>query len=128
MCYNFVMQNTRQAKLLLRLGLALVFLYAAVGAALAPSAWIGYFPQFIRDSIPVPERVLLGLFSAYELLLALWVISGWKTFYAALVSALTILGIMVANFGLLEVIFRDVAIFFAALALMALQRRKEVEG
>lgn len=114
--------------MLLRIGLAVVFLYAAVAATITPSAWIGYIPQSIRDYAPVPEAVLLHLFSAYQVALAVWILSGRKLFYASIVAALTLIGIIVANISLIDILFRDIAIFFAALALAALSRPRKSQA
>lgn len=103
---------------LLRAGLASVFLYAAVAAFIEPDAWIGYLPVFLRHMFPA--NLLLAGFSTYQILLSLWLLSGKKTFYVALLSALTLVGIIVANIGALDIVFRDFAILFAALALAAL--------
>ena len=102
----------------LRLGLAAVFLYAAIAAYLNPSSWIGFFPEVIRGLLP--EGVLLMLWGIGQVVLALWLLSGWKTGISALLASLSLLGIIVTNLGALDIIFRDVAIFFAAVALTLL--------
>ena len=99
----------------LRLGLAFVFLYAVVGSFMNPDAWIGYFPKFLTTL--VPGNLLLPLFSGYEIVLALWLLSGKKVFIPAAISAATMLGIVVFNLSLLDVTFRDIGLFFAAVAL-----------
>lgn len=111
------MSTAKLVSLFLRLSIASVFLYAAVGATLQPYNWIGFLPQFATNIIPA--SVLLPLFSLYQLILAIWVLTGWKTFYAGLLACVTLLGIIVANWGDVDVLFRDFAIFFAALALAA---------
>lgn len=108
--------------MLLRIGLAVVFLYAAIAAMLDPNSWIGYFPGFLQNLIPA--AILLPIFSFYEVLLALWLLSGRKLFYASMFAALTLVGIIGANTSLMDILFRDVAIFFAALALAALSRSR----
>lgn len=106
---------------LLRAGLAVVFLYAAVASFIEPDAWIGYLPIFLRHIFPA--SLLLSGFSTYQILLSLWLLSGKKTLYAASLSALTLVGIIFANVGALDVIFRDFAILFSAVALAALSYR-----
>lgn len=102
----------------LRAGLALVFLYAAIASFLNPGAWEAYIPSFIGAIVPL--SLFLTLFSIYQVVLALWLLSGKYTFYAAILAAVTLLGIIVPNIGDLDVIFRDVAIFFGAVALALL--------
>src|SRR6266567_8842562 len=98
---------------LLRAGLTLVFLYASVNSFLSPQDWVGYFPQFIRDI--VPTSILLPIFSVYELGLAAWLLSGLYAKYAALLAAATLAGIVVSNFALLSISFRDIALMLAAI-------------
>jgi len=103
----------------LRAGLALVFLYAAISSFLNPSSWIGFIPLFLRNL--VDANLLLTLFSIYEIILGVWLLSNRAIFYASLLSALTMLGIIISNFGALDIVFRDIAILFSAIALMVLE-------
>ena len=66
-------QREKFASFILRVGLAIVFLYAAVSSLLRPEDWIGYLPQFMREV--ASPHFLLGIFSVYEILLALWLSS-----------------------------------------------------
>lgn len=109
------MHNLKVVSILLRLSIASVFLYAAAAATLQPQNWIYFLPQFLTSKFPAV--LLLHGFSLFQLLLSVWVLSGWKMFYAALLSALTLLGIITVNWGNIDILFRDFAIFFAAIAL-----------
>ena len=104
------------APLLLRIGLATVFLYACISSLKNPQDWVGYLPQFAKDI--VSADILLKVFSVYELLLALWLLSGKYIKYAGALSALTLTGIVVSNFSLFAMTFRDIALIFASLALV----------
>ena len=104
--------------LLLRVGLAFVFFYAAIGSFLAPDSWLGFFPPFLRNIFP-PNLLLTG-FSVYEILLGLWLLWGRYAFYSASLAVLTLLGIIIPNLGALDIIFRDVGLLFAALGLAVL--------
>jgi uncharacterized membrane protein YphA (DoxX/SURF4 family) len=115
--------NTTIVSWLLRAALALVFLYASVSSFLSPQDWVGYFPQLLRDI--VPDTILLPFFSVYELALAVWLLSGWLTKYAALLAIATLGGIVAANFQLFLITFRDMALMLAALALFFLEKDKE---
>lgn len=98
--------------ILLRVGLAFAFLYAAISAFITPSSWLGFLPSFLRTT------TILALFSIVEIIVALWLLSGKKVFYASILSVLMLLGIILFNLGALEIIFRDVTILLAALALV----------
>lgn len=110
------MHNPRLVNILLRISIASVLLYAAFGSILQPYNWVGYFPPFIKTM--VNENVLLWGFSIFQLVLAVWVLSGWKQFFAAGVSALLLLVIIAVNYTQMDILFRDFAIFFAAGALV----------
>lgn len=115
------MMSTQKATLiLLRFGIAFTFFYAAIFSFLNPNDWIGFFPIFLKDYFGAD--LILSAFSFYELILGFWLISGKYGFMAGPVSAATILGIVVFNLSALDIVFRDVGLFFAALALALLSR------
>ncbi len=101
--------------LLLRFGLAFVFAYAAIGSLVNPDEWIGYLPSQLTEHLSA--TLLIKFFGVYELLLAVWLLSGVYVRYAALLCAATLGGIIVSNLGILIVTFRDIGLLFAALAL-----------
>jgi len=108
------MQKQKLISFLLRLGIAFSFFYAAIASFLNPTAWIGFFPSFLQyDS-------LLTVYSIFEIILGGWLLLGKKVFYAAVLSALTLFGIVVFNLGALDIVFRDIPILFAAIALAVL--------
>ena len=101
--------------LFLRLGLATVFIYAAVSSTLSPNEWVGYLPHPLVDQFS--PKVLLKVFSVYELFLAAWLLSGVYVRYAGLLCAATLIGIVASNFGLFAISFRDIGLALAGLAL-----------
>ncbi len=110
------------ASFILRVGLAVPFLFAAIDATLQPEAWIGFIPFFLRNIFP--ESLLLGAHSLFDFTLALWLLSGWKTKYAAAFSALNLATIIIVNLAALDIIFRDVGLLLAAVALGVLHYKK----
>ena len=109
------MEKNKLASLFLRLGIAFSFIYAAVSAYLNPTNWVGYIPDFL--TLGIDKLVFLKMHSAIDLILGLWLLSGRKAFYAPIVSAVVLLGIVVLNLGQIEIVFRDVSILLAAVAL-----------
>jgi len=106
--------------LILRVGLAFAFLYPPINALFDPNAWIGYFPSFLRGI--VPDMVLLHSFGLVEVVIALWILSGWRIFLPAVGAALMLLSIVVMDFAEFQVVFRDLSIGAIAVAL-AIQNR-----
>jgi uncharacterized membrane protein YphA (DoxX/SURF4 family) len=110
--------NIQTASLLLRIGLALVFIYAAFASLKTPKEWLGFIPQFSTKFIAAD--LSLKLISLFQILLAVWLLSGKWLRYSAVVALLLLLGIVALNLNLLVVTFRDIGLIFAALALMYL--------
>lgn len=103
------------ADILLRVGVAFSFLYPPYAALRDPDGWIGYFPSFLNGvGDPV---VLLHTFGVVEVVLAIWILSGWKVVCPALAAAGILIAIVVFNLPQFEVLFRDLSIAAAALAL-----------
>lgn len=114
------MPNIRLASFFLRAGLAIVFLYAGVASFLDPVSWIGYIPPWIREFMGA--EAFLNIHAVGEIILALWLLSGKRAYEAGIVAALAMAAIILFNLGLLDVVFRDVAILAMALALAILER------
>lgn len=110
----------RSVDILLRLGVAFALLYPALNAVFDPYAWVGYFPTFMRGF--VPDLVLLHLFGIVEVVLALWILSGRRVFYPALVTVALLVLIILLNLGDFQIVFRDLSIALMALSLVALHR------
>jgi len=113
-----ILRKTNMPALLLRIGLAFVLLYAAMSQLMHPFEWTGYLPPFaIRILQP---RLLVNALALYNTLLALWLLSGKWTRYAALLCTATLAGIALLNLNQLIVTFRDIGLAIAALALALL--------
>jgi len=103
------------ASILLRLGLAFVFLVPAVAGFLAPQNWVGYIPSFM--TVFLPANVLLVIFGLYEIILAIFLLFKKEVALPALLATLTLIFITLTNLAQFEVVFRDVGLALAALAL-----------
>ena len=110
------MQNTFRV---LRIGLAFALLYPPFAALGDPVSWAAYFPAFIRD-LPIDTTLLLHAFGVFEVVLALWILSGWRIRVPATLSAILLLGIVAFNPADFEVLFRDLSIAAIAIALALL--------
>ena len=122
MGYN---ENNREAlvSFLLRAGLCVVFLYAGIAALVNPENWIGFVPQWVN--IFISRDIFLIMHGITDIVIGLWLISDFKPFWAGLIASLSLSSIIFVNFTQLEIIFRDVAILSAALALMALSYKRK---
>lgn len=114
------------SNVLLRVGLAVVLLYAAVASTLDPDEWKGFLPVLLTDI--ADANMLLAAFSIYELLLAVWLLSGVCVRYAAMLCAVTLAGIVVSNVSLFAISFRDIGLMFAAVALALLPQTTKLDA
>lgn len=114
------MRFSGTADFLLRLGVAFAFLFPPANAFLDPYSWIGYFPSFMHGFLP--DMVLLHTFGLVEVVIGLWILSGRRIFIPCLAAAAMLLVIVAFNLADFQILFRDVSIALAALALAAAHR------
>jgi uncharacterized membrane protein YphA (DoxX/SURF4 family) len=112
-----------KAVLCLRVGLAVVFAYAAIDAFRHPLDWTYFIPHFMTHT--VSAATILHAVSVLQLIIAaLLVVGVWLRVAAAAIVAL-LLGIVILNMSSFSIIFRDVGLAAAALALLFLAGPKK---
>src|ERR1700722_2121454 len=97
--------NLNMTSWLLRIGLAIGFLYASISSLQHPLEWVGFLPTFMTKA--VAATTLIKVLALYELGLVVWLISGKLLKYGALLCAVTLAGIVVVNLSQLITTFRD---------------------
>ena len=107
----------------LRIGVAFAFLYPPLNALTNPESWLGYFPAFTRGY--VPDDVLLHAFGVVEVIIALWILSGWRILWPSVVATIMLVAIVVFNSSNFEVLFRDMAIAAIPFALAVISYADE---
>ena len=110
------MKSESLAALILRVGVAFAFLYPPISALNDPYSWIGYFPHFVKGI--VPDMFLLHAFGLVEVVIALWILSGRRIFWPSLAATCMLVAIVLLNGFDFEILFRDLSIAAAALALV----------
>jgi hypothetical protein len=120
------MSIERRADVVLRIGAAFAFLYPPLNALSDPDSWIGYFPSFVHGYVPDP--LLLHTFGVVEVVIALWIFSGWRIFWPCIIATAMLVGIVAFNMPQLQILFRDLSIaaFTLGLGLLHLPRRSEL--
>lgn len=106
----------------LRTGLAIVFLYAGIAALLNPAVWIGFIPIWVRNIIP--GNIFLPMHAVLDIIIGMWMIAGKKLLYVSIIASLSLFSIIIFNTTALDIIFRDIALLFSAVALMILHLRE----
>ena len=108
-------QREKIAWLILRIGVAFCFIFAAIAGFLDPMSWVGWFPKFARDIIPV--LLLLKIWGVFEMIIGIWILSGKQIFIPSLLASFSLAGLILANLGSMDTIFRDITILSATIAL-----------
>ena len=113
-------KSDQLTRIMLRLGLAYIFLYAGIDAIREPNVWAGFLPPIAFKYAPM--KLVLDSFSVSQLLLAAALLWNKTSFYAAAVSAATLIGITVSSLIMdpssILIVFRDIGLVFASVALM----------
>jgi hypothetical protein len=116
------MKNKRGVDLALRFAVVISFLYPPISAFFDPYTWVGYLPGFL-GALPVNQLLLLHSFGVFEVLLAVWILLSKRPMVPSVIAALVLLCIVLFNLPQFEVLFRDVSILLAAVALALLHRQ-----
>ena len=107
--------------LILRWGIAFVFFYAAIASLASPEGWLAFVPSFVAAIIP--QKVFLTGFALYELVLAGMLLLGRKLYWVSLLSTATLSAIVVVDFFVIDIVFRDIGLAFASLALFEMAKQ-----
>ncbi len=113
---------SKTSSLLIRLALAFSLLYSAYGFWRHADVWLAYIPEVVKNAAIVTRIGLSGgtlalALSAFHIVLAVWLLSGWRIFIPSLVIALFLGTIVYFNLNQLDALFRDVSLALVALAL-----------
>ena len=101
---------------IIRLGLAFVFLFFGVHKFLDPLVWIGFIPPIVLKMVPFSANVFIHLQGTLELLLGVALFFGILVRYVSLIAALLLAGIII-SVGIDPIAARDVGLLSMALAL-----------
>jgi hypothetical protein len=99
-----------------------VFFFAAINFTLHPQLGFAYIPSYVQAIIP--PALFLHIFSVYEVVLTVWLLSGKWNRYCGLLTAATLFGFTVLNLNAFGTLFRNVSIFFSAIAYSFLKVEK----
>src|ERR1035437_5072592 len=110
------MDTSRIEILIARIGLAFPFIYAAIASLIHPTFWIGFFPNFLTNLIS--PNILITAWAILQIVIGLWLVLGKNILIPSILAAIMILGILVFNLKLLDIIFRDVSILASSVVLI----------
>lgn len=110
----------KPASKILRLSLGFAFIYAAISHYFAPDSWLQFYPELMQEI--ASENWYIWTTSLGELAFGLAIISGRFTHYLAILSALALSAILVFNLDQMFILFRDVSLIGASIALAVLHK------
>lgn len=110
------------ASFALRIGLAFVFVSAAISSYLNPGTWTKFIPTLVTNYIPT--STFLWTLEGFEVLLALLLLIKRRVSWVVLLAALSLLVFALANLNSFDLVFQDVGLALAALALFAIGKIK----
>jgi uncharacterized membrane protein YphA (DoxX/SURF4 family) len=112
---NFNLQKRNYGKIILRIGLAIVFLYFSISQFQNPTKWVSLLPDFLQSfGNPIIFIYVNALFDA---LVGIFFISGRFLKVFSLLAFLHLLGITLFSLGFSPQGFRDLGLAFASLSL-----------
>ena len=103
---------------ILRVGLAITFLWIGVLIFKQPEAWGGYLMPWAAGLLPVPiEQAMMGT-AVLDVIIGALLLYDFFVWFAALVGVIHLI-IVLAVSGITDITVRDIGILAAAIALMA---------
>lgn len=114
---------------MLRIAVAFAFLYPPIAAYGNPDGWIWFVPSFVATILP--PMVFLHLFGVMEIMIALGILFMKNPVYPAFAAVVVLAGIVAVDtlmegsfdWAMFDVVFRDISILLAAVALILLHRK-----
>lgn len=125
---NFIKEKLN-AEIILSFFLAFVVLWFGVNEILAPQNWVGLAPEFLKNLFPV-NLLILAHGTALTLCGAALVLNIYRKAAAAIIAIL-LLEIIVnflVNYGLSDIVARDIGLFGAALAIIFSRRQNQTDA
>jgi uncharacterized membrane protein YkgB len=103
---------------ILRVGMAITFLWIGVLIFKQPEAWGGYLQPWAAGLLPVPiEQAMIGT-AILDIVIGALLLTDTFVWLAALAGALHLVVVLTTS-GITDITVRDIAILAGALALMA---------
>ncbi len=101
---------------ILRVGLAITFLWIGVLIFQNPEGWIGYLQPWALKLLPVPAMQALYATAVVDVLIGFFLLIDMFVWQAALLGAIHISTVLIVS-GITDITVRDIAILTALIAL-----------
>ena len=103
---------------ILRVGLAITFLWIGVLIFKEPEAWGGYLQPWAAGLLPVPLQKAMVATAVLDIAIGALLLINLLTWLAALVGAIHLIIVLIVS-GITDITVRDITILSAAIAVMA---------
>lgn len=112
---SFIMKKTSFH--IVRVGLAITFLWIGVLIIRQPEAWGGYLEPWAAGLVPVPlEQAMWGT-AFLDIVIGILFLIDWKTWFAGLLAAVHLVIVLTVS-GITDITVRDIGLLAAALAVL----------
>ena len=111
-----MLTDLKKPLFVIRIGLALVFLFFGIDKFINPFIWIGWVPKWLLALLPISQYAFIYTQGAFQVILGIILLLGFFTRIAAIVAAI-FMAAVVFTVGFNDLGIRDTAIFSMALAL-----------
>lgn len=102
---------------ILRIGLAITFLWIGVFILKRPEAWAGYLQPWALNLLPLPiEQAMMGT-AFLDIAIGVLLLFGSFVWFVALVGAIHVITVLAVS-GITDITVRDVGILAATMALV----------
>lgn len=102
---------------ILRVGLAITFLWIGVLILKEPGAWAGYMAPWAVKLLPLPVEEMMRGTAILDILIGALLLLGVGVWVASLVAALHLAVVLVVS-GITDITVRDIGLLTGSLALM----------
>jgi len=107
----------KHASLILRVGLAITFIWIGVLIVKNPAAWASYVLPWAAALLPVPIETMMFGTGIFDILVGLALLVGIKTWIPAFLAAGHIFVVLITT-GITEITVRDIGLLGASIALL----------
>lgn len=110
------MSNKSLSPLILRVGIAIVFVWFGIHQLMSQTMWVSLIPAWVVSLTGLTAKTLVILNGIFEVVMAFLLAIGYKIRIVAVLLSLHLLSI-IGDLGLTAVGIRDVGLLFATLAI-----------
>ncbi|MFQ5847810.1 MAG: DoxX family membrane protein [Candidatus Methylomirabilales bacterium] len=111
------MSKRVSSRLVVRVGLAVVFLWFGVDKFVTPEAWIGWIPSWLYRLIREWQNPFLYLLGAGEVMIGLAFLTGWYLRVAATAASVFLAAVILSS-PFSDITVRDIGLLGAAVSLL----------